>query len=84
MNERQIKATNYVETRGYISNREYQEINKVSKRTATTDLGDLVRLRVFRRVGRGKREVKYVLVLRQNDAKMTQKMTQKKSGVKSE
>lgn len=42
LNARQIKAVQYVKERGRITNKEYQEINEVSKRTATNDLSDLV------------------------------------------
>ena len=42
LNERQIKAVLYVKETGKITNSEYQEINVVSKRTATTELTELV------------------------------------------
>jgi len=42
LNERQIKAVLYVKEKGKITNGEYQEINDVSRRTATRDLLDLV------------------------------------------
>jgi ATP-dependent DNA helicase RecG len=42
LNERQIKAVLYVKEKGRITNSEYQEINNVSKRTATNDLSELV------------------------------------------
>ena len=42
LNERQIKAVLYVKEKGKITNSEYQEINEVSRRTATRDLLDLV------------------------------------------
>lgn len=32
----------YVKEKGKITNKEYQEINQVSKRTSTSDLADLV------------------------------------------
>ena len=62
MNERQIKAVGYVVKKGSITNRAYQKLNTTIKRTATRDLTDLVRRGVFRSVGKGKRELKYVLV----------------------
>ena len=43
LNPRQIKAVMYVKEKGKITNKEYQEINQVSKRTANTDLSELVR-----------------------------------------
>lgn len=42
LNPRQIKAVMYVKEKGKITNKEYQEINQVSKRTANTDLSALV------------------------------------------
>jgi len=42
LNARQIRAVQYVKEKGKITNKEYQEINDVSKRTATNDLSDLV------------------------------------------
>ena len=42
LNERQVKAVLYVKEKGKITNTEYQEINSVSKRTATNDLTELV------------------------------------------
>jgi ATP-dependent DNA helicase RecG len=42
LSDRQIKAIHYLKEKGRISNKEYQEINKVSKRTATNDLSELV------------------------------------------
>ena len=73
LNERQIKAVEYVEKRGSITNREYQKLTLVSRKTATRDLTDLVKRGIFNIVGRGKREIKYTLLLRHDDAKMTQK-----------
>jgi ATP-dependent DNA helicase RecG len=78
LNDRQIKAVEYVEKRGSITNREYQKLTLVSRKTATRDLTDLVKRGILNIVGRGKREIKYTLLLRHDDAKMTQKMTQKK------
>jgi len=42
LNDRQMKAVEYIKTKGKITNAEYQEINNVSKRTATNDLSELV------------------------------------------
>lgn len=42
LNPRQIKAVMYAKEYGKISNKIYQEINLVSKRTATSDLSELV------------------------------------------
>ena len=42
LNERQIKAVLYVKEKGKITNKEYQEINLISNRTATNELKELV------------------------------------------
>ena len=42
LTERQIKAVLYVKEKGKITNKEYQEINEVSSRTATYDLKEIV------------------------------------------
>jgi ATP-dependent DNA helicase RecG len=41
LNERQVKALAYLKEKGKISNTEYQNLNKVSKATATRDLVEL-------------------------------------------
>jgi ATP-dependent DNA helicase RecG len=41
LNDRQIKAVLFVKEKGKITNREYQELNSVSKRTATSDLSEM-------------------------------------------
>ncbi|HFC97471.1 MAG TPA: DeoR family transcriptional regulator [Thermosulfurimonas dismutans] len=51
LNERQIKAVLYVKERGRITNREYQELTGISKRTATRDLDELLEKGVFERLG---------------------------------
>jgi ATP-dependent DNA helicase RecG len=54
LNERQIKAVLYVKENGEITNSKYQKINKVSKRTATNDLSELVEIfQVFNNTGIG-------------------------------
>ena len=42
LNERQIKAVSYVKEKGRITNKEYQEINMISKRMAVYELVKLV------------------------------------------
>lgn len=42
LNERQIKAVLFVKEKRKITNSEYQELNNVSKRTATNELTELV------------------------------------------
>ena len=42
LNDRQVKAVLYVKEKGKITNKEYQGINQISNRTATSDLKELV------------------------------------------
>lgn len=42
LNDRQLKAVEYVKEKGRITNREYQTINSISERTASRELSDLV------------------------------------------
>ena len=52
LNERQIKAVMYVKEKGRITNREYQEINHISKRTAAYELIELVeKHKIFKQRG---------------------------------
>ena len=51
LNERQIKAVMYVKEKGQITNKEYQEICKTSKRTASRDLLDLASSGIFEQIG---------------------------------
>ena len=52
LNERQIKAILYVKEKGRITNKEYQEINNVSKRTAAYELVELTKKhKLFKQLG---------------------------------
>ncbi|MFV0555290.1 MAG: hypothetical protein ACK5LR_11400 [Mangrovibacterium sp.] len=54
LNARQIKAVLYVKERGKITNKEYQEINGISRRTATDELTELVaKFELFKNSGYG-------------------------------
>jgi len=61
LNERQIKAVRYVKEKGKITNREYQELSKISERTATRDLLDLVVKNIFVQVGSTGKGTNYIL-----------------------
>jgi len=61
LNERQIKAVKYVKEKGKITNKEYQEISKISERTATRDLFDLVSKKIFVQVGSTGKGTNYIL-----------------------
>lgn len=52
LNERQLKAVEYVKDKGEITNKEYQELNGVSKVTAYRDLTELIeQYKLFERKG---------------------------------
>jgi len=51
LNERQIKAVVYVKEKGKITNSEYQEINKISERTASRELSELAKTNVLEQAG---------------------------------
>ena len=57
---RQQKAVEYVKEHGSISNKIYQEINNVSKPTATRDLAEMVAFQIFESQGSG-RGLTYIL-----------------------
>lgn len=54
LNERQLKAVEYVKEKGKITNSEYQALNNISDRTASRDLENLVDLEVFVKEGQKK------------------------------
>ena len=54
LNERQLKAVEYVKENGRITNKDYQKLNLISKPTATRDLSQLVEdYKLFRNKGKG-------------------------------
>lgn len=76
LNERQINAVEYVKKSGSITSGEYQRLNNTTRYTASRDLTKLVKLGIFNRVGRGKRELRYILLSMQKASKKRQKMRQ--------
>jgi len=54
LNERQIKAVQYIKEYGKITNSDYQNINNVSERTALRDLDDLMRKEIVLKKGQKK------------------------------
>jgi ATP-dependent DNA helicase RecG len=48
LNDRQVKAVLFVKEKGRITNREYQELNTTSERTASRDLNGLIEKNIFR------------------------------------
>jgi len=54
LNERQVKAVQYARKNGKITRKEYQDINKISKRTATDELTEVVeKYNILKRLGAG-------------------------------
>jgi ATP-dependent DNA helicase RecG len=51
LNARQVKAVLFVKEKGRISNKEYQEINATTERTASRDLSDLVQKQIIKSSG---------------------------------
>jgi ATP-dependent DNA helicase RecG len=63
INERQIKAVLYAKENNRISNKEYQSINNVSKRTATNDLTELVdKYKILNKIGTSGAGIYYKLM----------------------
>lgn len=48
LNERQIKAINYVREKKRITNKEYQNLTNCSRRTASRDLQELIEKNIFK------------------------------------
>lgn len=51
LNGRQVKAVLYVKEKGRITNKEYQEINNTSDRSASRDLENLISIGLLKRIG---------------------------------
>jgi ATP-dependent DNA helicase RecG len=51
LNDRQVKAVNFVKEKGKITNKEYQELFAVSRETASRDLSELAEKEVFENSG---------------------------------
>jgi len=61
LNVRQKRALEYLEEHASITNREYRELNDVSKNTAINDLSEMVEKNLLEKVGKG-RAVRYKLL----------------------
>ena len=61
LNERQVSAVEYVKKKGKITNKEYQELTKISRITATRDLKEMVDKKILIIQGTGKRNLYYVM-----------------------
>jgi len=63
LNERQLKAVAFVKEKGKITNKDYQELNEVSKATATRDLTELVeQFSILKRTGEIGAGTSYALI----------------------
>ena len=60
LNQRQVKAINFIKKNGYITNDYYIQINQISDRHARRDLSKMVEMDLVARVGKG-RSTRYVL-----------------------
>jgi len=61
LNERQKQALLYIKAQGKISNKEYQQVTKAIKKTATRDLNDLREKEIIEQIGTKGPGVHYVL-----------------------
>ncbi|MFY0252459.1 ATP-binding protein [Chitinophaga sp. 30R24] len=59
-NERQAQAIKYIKEHTSITNMQYQELNNISKRTATRDLQELIKQGVIQKVGTTGKGTTYV------------------------
>ncbi|MBW1974317.1 MAG: sigma 54-interacting transcriptional regulator [Deltaproteobacteria bacterium] len=60
LSERQRRALNFIKEHGYITNKYYAEINKISARQSLRELDDMIAKGVLVRIGKG-RGARYVL-----------------------
>ena len=61
LNERQIKAIEFLKVNSKITNKQYQELNNVTKKTATRDLKTLTDLELIHSSGKAGAGAFYVL-----------------------
>ena len=61
LNERQIEAVMFVKKAGKITNRKYQDLFKVSKRTASDELKEIKEKKIFERIGTTGKGTYYIL-----------------------
>jgi ATP-dependent DNA helicase RecG len=54
LNQRQLKALDYLREKGKITNKEYVEINNISRETAKRDLSDLTEKGLLKIIGKGR------------------------------
>lgn len=70
LDERQVKALNYMQEKGVVSAKEYKQMFNITKKTAVRDLNKLIKLGFVSRTGKT-HQVHYTLI-DPNNKKMTQ------------
>ena len=73
LNQRQMKAINFIKKNGFITNKYYTQINSVMKTQAKTELRQLLDQGLIRRVGKG-RNVRYLLPSPTNHRPITDRL----------
>jgi ATP-dependent DNA helicase RecG len=61
LNERQIRAINYVNEKGRITNKGYQSLNNCPRNTAFNDLSDLTKRKILKDSGKNGKGILYVI-----------------------
>jgi len=54
LNQRQMKAVQYVEKEGRITNNEYQKLNEITAKTSFRDIEELVNFGILKKMGENK------------------------------
>ena len=67
LNERQMKAVDYLKVKGSITNKEYRTLSGVTDRTALRDLKLLCGKGVFQKIGKTGRKTEYTLTRHKPD-----------------
>src|SRR5699024_915964 len=63
LNDRQVQATLFAKEKGKVTNSDYQSLNNISKRTATTELTELVnKYKVLEKVGKSGAGIYYKII----------------------
>lgn len=60
MKPRQLKALDFMNSRGFITNKYYSQLNEISERHALRELNEMVELGLINRIGKG-RSCRYIL-----------------------
>ncbi len=60
LNQRQVKAVEFIKDHGYVTNRHYSQLNEISERQALRELTEMVEAGIVDRIGKG-RACRYIL-----------------------